>query len=540
MEWAHWTHPPLKKRYGLWLVGGQLALGQRGEARYAQVKWSSAAQREHIMTGHVRQISVDREHIHIEGEYTGAPLVVQVYADDEPAASAALQAGAFAIRLPRFHQGRDRLYARFSLHAGDSVLPGVCYAGELRGIAAYDYPYPQATTIKGLQVRDVPDALQLGIAHAALNLNQPTIMRPRPDDSTITYRMDNQEFYFDGAYLAGLDQRVKELSDHGVIVYLILLNSRHWDGVTLHPDLAEALVHPDYDAEGFISAFNLVTESGRAHYRAFVEFVAERYSRADQAYGRVSGYIIGNEVDAQWIWSNAGEKSVEAYMQEYALAVRTAFYAARKQYSQARVYLSLTHHWTLPHTTNPLRTYAGRDIIEIMSRLSAAEGDFDWSLAYHPYPQDLTIPRFWEDDRALDALDTPLITFKNIEVLPRYMAQPHLLYGGRMRHLILSEQGLNSDETEESERIQAAAYALAYWKIEQTGGIEAFIYHAHVDHRDEFGLNLGIRRRDKSSDSPNAPGVAKLIYAVFKSIDGPERESLLAAAQAVIGQENWR
>src|SRR6185503_5308339 len=99
----------------------------------------------------------------------------------------------------------------------------------------------------------------------------------------------------------------------------------------------------------------------------------------------------------------------------------------------------------------------------------------------------------WNDDKAFDTLDTPLITFKNIEVLTRYMRQPHLLFEGRIRHIILSEQGLNSEETDESERIQAAAYALAYWKIVRTNGIEAFIYHAHVDHREEFGLNLGIR-----------------------------------------------
>ena len=86
-------------------------------------------------------------------------------------------------------------------------------------------------------------------------------------------------------------------------------------------------------------------------------------------YGRVSGYIIGNEVDAQWIWCNAGEKTVEQYVREYAIAVRTTFYAARKHYSQARVYLSLTHHWMLPHTENALRTYRGRDIIEIFNRM---------------------------------------------------------------------------------------------------------------------------------------------------------------------------
>lgn len=492
----------------------------------------------------IQKIIVDREEIQIQGEGAAGTLEVYAYqpleavtAGGQPAAASISEGGKFSITMPRFFNGRDRLYSRFMVRQGESFIPGVCYATDLIGIAAYDYPFPQAYTIKGLQVHDVEDAIQLGVAHAALNLNQPTVMLPQPSETTISYEMDGQTFYFDGKFFEDFDERVKELSSHGVTVYLILLNSAGWGGLKLQPEMANILIHPNYDSEGFISAFNVVT--GLAHYKAFVEFIAERYSRDDQQYGRVAGYIIGNEVDAAWIWSNAGEKTVEAYMQEYAVAVRTAFYAARKKYSQARVYISLTHHWTLPHITNPLRTYAGRDVIEIMNRVSIEEGSFDWSVAYHPYPQDLRIPSFWNDDKALDALDTPLITFKNIEVLTRYMRQEHLLYDGKIRHIILSEQGLNSEENAESERIQAAAYALAYWKIARANGIEAFIYHAHVDHRDEFGLNLGIRRRDKSSDSPNAPGEPKPIYHVFKGIDGENAEALFADAKKVIGEGHW-
>ncbi|MBZ0292529.1 MAG: DUF5722 domain-containing protein [Anaerolineae bacterium] len=510
-----------------------------------------------MITGSIEKIVVEQAQIQVTGTCssdTPADVTLYLYdlppyasepGDRQPITSISLHVESqmpFTINIPRFAEGHDRLYSQFRMGSATpagTLFSGVCYATNLQDIAAYDYPYPQAHTIKGLQVHDVEDAIQLGIAHAALNLNQSTIMRPRADESTITYRTEGQEFYFDRAYLEQFDAKVKELSDNGIIVYLIMLNSLKWDDVTIDPDLKTALVHPDYDPEGFISAFNVVTDAGLAHYKAFFEFAAERYSRPDQQYGRVSGYIIGNEVDAQWIWSNAGEKTVEAYMREYANAVRIAFYAARKQYSQARVYLSLTHHWTLPHTENQLRTYRGRDIIEIMNQMSTEEGNFDWSIAYHPYPEDLAYNRFWEDANALDTLDTPLITFKNIDVLSRYLSQPHLLFDGRIRHIILSEQGLHSDENEESERIQAAGYAYAYWKIAHSPGIQAFIYHAHIDHRDEFDLNLGIRHRDKSSDSPNAPGTPKPVYEVFKGIDGPEQEAILDAAKAVIGEEFW-
>lgn len=509
-----------------------------------------------ITAGNIESIRVESDQIHINGQvtaeqsgeirlhlYSFQPHEAAIEPGTQPAdATTTVQDARFSFTLPRYQAGRDRLYAQFrvGVEAQAGFIAGPCYATELRDIAKYDVAYPLARTIKGLQVHDVADALTLGIGHSALNLNQPNIMRPRPDDTTITYEMDGREFYFDESYLRTFDAKVKELSDHNIIVNLILLNSRVWAGVTIDPAMEATLLHPDYDPEGRISAFNVVTADGLAHYRAFVEFVAERYSRPDARYGRVSGYIIGNEVDAQWIWCNAGEKTVEQYTREYALAVRTTFYAARKHSSQARVYLSLTHHWMLPHTTNPLRTYRGHDIIELFNRMSQADGDFDWSIAYHPYAEDLSDAEFWKDEKAWDALDSDLITFKNIQVLPRYLAQPHLLYDGRTRHIILSEQGLHSEENEASERIHAAAYALAYWKIAREPAIEAFIYHAHVDNRDEFDLNLGIRRRDKTSPLPNAPGTPKAAYYVFRDIDGPNQDDVLGEAQVVIDEEYWR
>ena len=514
------------------------------------------------ITGLIQSISAARDRIVIRGELgagarsvssllvresqpyeTDAPPDWESRTESVPVAPAGPRQS-FTLDLDRFKGGCDRLYSRFSvgvqpLGGAIELLPGIRYAGALGDISACDYSYPASKTIKGLQVNMVDDAIKLGVGHAALNLNLPTIMRPGPAGNAVTYRMDGREFYFDGDYLAKFDRRVKELSDHGIVVTLILLNSRRWDGVDIDPELRETLLHPDYDPEGFISAFNVVTAEGLAHYKAFVEFVAGRYTRPDAAHGRAPGFIVGNEVNSGWVWCNAGEKTVQAYVREYAVALRTAFYAARKAYAQARVYASLDHLWTIGHKDDPNRYYRGRDVIDLLHEQSRAEGDFDWSVAYHPYPQDLFHADFWHDETAVDSFDTPRITFRNIGVLSQYLSQPHLRYGGRLRHIILSEQGFHSDETEAGERLQAAAYAYAYWKVERTPGIESFILHAHVDHRDEFNLNLGLWRRDKASPSPNAPGSPKPIYEVFRDIDGPRREEILRWARGVVGEDSW-
>jgi Family of unknown function (DUF5722) len=517
------------------------------------------------LKGNIQSISVDKEKITFAGQYRGMPesggsFTLNIYESfpfepeinpflaipaDQATVAVSKASGSFTLSISRLKNGIDRIYSRFRVGVADSagmvkLFTGICYVDDLNEIAEWDYEYPTAGTIKGLQVNMLEDAIKLGIGHAALNLNLPTIIRPEKTNTTLTYRMDGQEYYFDGEYLARFDQRVKELSDHNIVVNLILLNSLKWDGIEIHPNMRRQLVHPDYNPQGLISAFNVVTPEGFAYYKAFIEFVAERYTRPDHRYGRACGFIIGNEVDCQWMWCNAGDKTIRQYVREYGMALRTAFYAARKKYAQARIYISLTHHWNMTFKRSPRRFYKGRDVLGILNRNCTHEGNYDWSIAYHPYPQDLTKADFWKDDTATFSLDTGRITFKNIEILSQYLSQPQNLYAGRLRHIILSEQGFHSDENEQSEQLQAAAYAFAFWRIERTPGIEAFILHAHVDNRDEFNLNLGIWRRDKNSPLPNAPGSPKPIYEVFKGIDRPGRETIFEKAKKVVTEEYWK
>lgn len=119
------------------------------------------------------------------------------------------------------------------------------------------------------------------------------------------------------------------------------------------------------------------------------------------------------------------------------------------------------------------------------------------------------------------------------------MQQSDYLYDNKPRKIILSEQGFNSHETDESEQLQAAAYCLAYEKIRRIPAIDAFILHAHVDNRDEFGLNLGIWARDKESEIRNKASRKKPIYNVFKYIDTDKRDEMISYAKSIIGEEVW-
>src|SRR5678809_234498 len=128
------------------------------------------------------------------------------------------------------------------------------------------------------------------------------------------------------------------------------------------------------------------------------------------------------------------------------------------------------------------------------------------------------------------------ITPKNIEVLPRYLARPEMLYRGQPRRVILSEQGFHTREDVDGERDQAAAFAACWNKVSRLPGIDAFIYHRHVDHLSE-GLNLGLWTHKPGTIS--TPDRKKKIYEVFLHADRADWEEAFAFALPVLGLKSW-
>ena len=186
-----------------------------------------------------------------------------------------------------------------------------------------------------------------------------------------------------------------------------------------------------------------------------------------------------------------------------------------------------------------LQAFPGKTFVDHFARRAREQGDFDWHIAFHPYPEDLFDARTWEDESALPSPDTPRITFKNLPVLVDYLKREELLFQGQPRRIILSEQGFHSPPGEEGELLQAAAYCYAWVKVQALDAIDSFILHRHVDHGREGGLNLGLWARDEKAASPAEPVRRKKIYEVFRLADTPEWEEAFQFALPIIGIDSW-
>lgn len=448
----------------------------------------------------------------------------------------------FSVQFPRFDGPRDRLFSSFlavqqAPEQNPALLGTNRFVEEFSGVSTYNVPFPTVASKKGLQVQMVPDAIALGIKHAALNINFSQMIDLSGKTNGLDWIVDGQPVHFRRSYIDSLERQIRPLTDAGIVVSLILLVYQSSDDA-----LNKILLHPSYDksAPNRLGAFNTVTPEGVRRFKACVEFLAHHFGDPKAYGGRVANFILSNEVNSHWFWSNMGRVSMETFAEDHLRTARIANTSLRKISSSARLYLSLEHHWNIRYSGgNAEQTFAGRPFIDYFNRRAKEQGDFDWHLAFHPYPENLFEPRTWNDKSATTNENTPRITFKNLELLPRYLRRPEMLYRGEPRRIILSEQGFHSINKPDGELWQAAAYAYAYYKTANLPNIDSFILHRHVDHGAEGGLNLGLWTRDTKGRSHAEPVAKKKIYGVFQAADTPDWKEAFKFALPVIGIKEW-
>jgi hypothetical protein len=405
----------------------------------------------------------------------------------------------------------------------------------LTDLWSQDSSFPTPPNKKGLQVQMVDDAIAVGIHHAALNVSLGSLFHLKELAGSSKFTHEGHDYWINQNYLKHLDAQIKPLSDAGVVVYLILLAVPTKDAAK-----DQLLAHPKARADGKfnIAAFNTETPEGLRLYRAMISLLAQRYSSKEAPHGQVWGYIVGNEVNSQWMWYNLGKSPLAEVVSEYEKAVRATQEEIAKHQPQARIYLSFDHHWnvSMPGISDQ-ESYPGKTFLDLFAKVARERGDFAWHVAHHPYPDNLGNPRTWLDKDAWPTEDSPHITFKNLEVACRYMEKPELLWQGKPRRIILSEQGIHCLNTPDGEKLQAAGFAYAWEKIRRLPGIDAMIWHRHVDHSKEGGLKVGLWSTKPGTISD--PGAKRLLYDYFQKAGTPSWDEAARGLLPVVGLQSW-
>ena len=387
----------------------------------------------------------------------------------------------FEIEIPRFvgESKRDRSASRWRLDTP---------AGKIGSLAKWPTKYTNDVgdqTLEKLSAKSpkgiggIPpinssdhQMFELGVEHATVNCIIDGLLYRTKKPGLKPWSFEGRSYYINERFLATKDRTIRNLCKNNVIVTCILLVGN---------GLQAEMKHPEAESRGVYSMPNLTTEEGAHHYRAAIHLLSERFTKPD---ARISNWIIHNEIDQAGTWTNMGAQPLARYLDTYSRSARIVYHTSRLYDPHTRVFISLTHHWA--KQSGAVGTYQVKGLLDLWSEISAAEGKFNWGVAYHPYPQDLRNPDTWDDKDVTFDFETPYITPKNIEVLPAYL--------GLDRPILLSEQGFNSPTLSEADqKRQAAGLIYMFRKLRSLPSVEAYHLHRYQDMPDrEGGLRLGI------------------------------------------------
>ena len=429
--------------------------------------------------------------------------------------------GEFRSVVPRFVDGRDRFGARWAVAEVDgdgefALKSHFAYATDLvRSAKAPVEPIEMPSSRKGMGgvwANDILDELvELGVRHVTANMAITSLLSAEARAGWSTFKHAGRIWWVNPRVVDGHDRLIRFATQNGIVVSAIILVP-FGEG-----EFSENLIHPEADRAGHYAMPNFTTEAGVGTYEAAIAFLAERYAQPGDPHGRITNWILHNEVDYGWEWTNMGRQPMEIFLETYIRSMRLVHFQARRFNPQARVFISLTHNWNVEEDLG-WKTYSPKRMLEQLATYSRVEGDFEWGVAYHPYPQSLFKPDAWNDTLPTDSFDTPMITPKNIAVLDRWMRRPEMLFRGeKVRGVLLSEQGFHTDGYSEAAlRLQGEAFVYMWEQMEGLESIEVFHNHRWIDHPAEGGLKLGIRTLP-SAEHPY--GERKPAWDVFKRLE---------------------
>lgn len=394
----------------------------------------------------------------------------------------------------------------------------------------------QLTTKKGLGgfhlnavEKDLDD---LGIGSVTVNIPITAYMFTSDRGNCIPYTYGGKTYYFDRGGIENLDATLQATTRRNIVVSAILLIQPA--ASCPDPEIGRLLQHPDYTSQGIYTMPNMTNPESVNCYAAALDFLASRYCRADNQYGRINYWIMHNEVDMGLDWTNMGAKSIWLYTDTYMKSMRMCYNIARQYDPNAEVLGSFTHHWAQSSGAN----HPSKDMLEMIVKYSKLEGDFKWGVAHHPYPDDLNEPKTWLDKNATFSMSSPKVTFKNLEVINKWILESENLYmGTTKRTLWLSENGTNSPTySEEDLNEQAAGFAYAWKKIKALDGIDGIQWHNWIDNRSEYGLRIGLRRYPDDEEDPLGK---KHVWYAYQAAGTDQEDVVFEPYLDIIGIDNW-
>lgn len=365
------------------------------------------------------------------------------------------------------------------------------------------------------------ESVQLGVQQAAYNLNIEDVIG---GDGAVTYDYNGKTYNFDSSYLSQYDHCIRTSTSQGMGMTIVLLNP--------HRSGKEYMISP-YSRGALGSAnyylMNTSEDQGLETLEAVVSYLAHRYN-GQNGFGQVDNWVIGNEVNAKFLWNGTTVNDEATYAQLYADSFRVCYNAIKSRNANAYVCISLDQNWTHVQRAN---YYSARSMLEAFNAVITSQGNIDWALAEHPYNYPMQWTCFWTPKNAAMVRhdqNTPYLTMENIEQLTDYMCQPAMMNTkGAVRPILLTEVGYSSSQGEPA---QASAIVYAYQRAVTNRYITMIVFNRQTDSAAEIaqGLAVGLTNQD---------GSHKMAFDYYQNMNGANAQNYINAAAGYMGITDW-
>lgn len=240
---------------------------------------------------------------------------------------------------------------------------------------------------------------------------------------------------------------------------------------------------------------------------------------------RVQDFVIGNEVNER-CWNYMTWCDWDTYVRRYVQAFRVCYTAIKSTNANAMVYTSIDQVWDKNPTGNNYYEYIdGKDFMVKFNRMIRENGNIDWNMSIHPYPNPLYYPKFWDLRGVANGAmyksqvdKDQVITFQNLGTLTGFLSQSDYLNRfGQVRDVIIGEIGMGTNAGEEA---QAAGVCASYAAFEMNPYVTQYLY-LEVDINGFFPTLKG-----KGLEAFNAMGT-------------PNEQQYMDWAKSYIGISDW-
>jgi len=497
----------------------------------------------------ITEVRVTEDKVSVSGNYVGKgdfyvaeiSPVQDLLCLEEPLSKHIPGADSFTFEVDRFVRAGgvtyDRLLSKWAIFEvssdGAHLVSAAHYADIVPALSS-----PAKLTLKNKKGMGgifnnsfISDFDELGLGSATLNMYVTAFTYLSPGPGRIEHEYGGRKYYFDENYVVNnLDAMLLEAGKRNMLVAAILLVQPA--SAAVDRELGELLAHDGFTG-GNLTLPDMTKPESVNCFAAITDFLVQRYTREDGKYGRVAHWIVMNEVDGATSWANIGPKPQNVFTDYYIKILRLVNNIVRQYDQNAETFASFTHSWTLPALD-----YPAKGMIEMINVMGKKEGDFRWALAYHSYPWDLLNPRCWECPYSTFSMDTQGITFRNLEVMDKWIKMPENMYRGTQKRSVwLSEAGLNSRSHSEADlKEQAAGTAFAWKKVNALDGIDGIQWHNWFDNAgDGSGALLGLRKFNDSEYN----GEPKEAWNVYKAAGTDREDEVFDRYLDYLGYESW-